>query len=146
MAASMDGAILLVEDRLDDITLTEWAFRKCDISNEIIVARDGIEALELLLPNDGSLPLRPMIVLMDLSMPRMNGLECLRRLRADPSTKSIPVIMLTTSTDETDMAESYSLGANSYIQKPITSEGFLAAAKALGVYWLDMNQQPRPAE
>jgi CheY-like chemotaxis protein len=138
--------ILLVEDRLDDITLTEWAFRKCDISNEIIVARDGIEALELLLPTDGSRPLRPLIILMDLSMPRMNGLECLRRLRADASTKAIPVIMLTTSTDETDMTESYLLGANSYIQKPITSDGFMAAAKALGVYWLHLNQQSRPSD
>ncbi len=140
--------ILLVDDSPDDVFLTRYAFEQNDISNEIVVARDGIEALALLLPQDGSEPLRPAIVLLDINMPRLGGLEVLARLRADPRTRSLPVIVLTTSTEDRDVAESYSLGANSYVPKPVTPEEFLAAAKALGVYWLGVNRQadaPVPA-
>ena len=136
--------ILLVDDNPDDVYLTMHAFRKNDIDNEIIVANDGVEALALLLPSDGSPPLHPIIVLLDLNMPRMGGLEVLARLRADPSTRSLPVIVLTTSDQERDIAESYDLGVNSYVQKPVTPNGFFEAAKVLGVYWLDINKQVRP--
>ncbi len=136
------AVILLVDDNADDIYLTRYAFEQTDISNEIVLARDGIEALALLLPEDGREPLRPAIVLLDINMPRMGGLEVLARLRADPSTRALPVIVLSTSTQDRDMAESYSLGANSYVSKPVTLDEFLQAAKALGVYWLGVNQQP----
>jgi two-component system response regulator len=135
----MNDAILLVDDNADDVFLTVNAFRKSDIDNEIVVARDGVEAMDLLLPSDGSAPLRPAIVLMDINMPRMGGLEALARLRADVLTRYLPVIMLTTSAEERDITESYIGGANSYVRKPVTSTEFLEAAKALGVYWLTVN-------
>lgn len=135
--------ILLVDDNSDDVTLTLWAFRKSGISNEIVVARDGKEAVDLLLPTDGQAPLRPVIVLLDINMPRMRGPEALALLRAAPSTKSLPVIMLTSSADDRDIIKSYDLGANSYVQKPVDSDEFLAAARALGIYWLGINKQAR---
>jgi two-component system response regulator len=134
-------AILLVEDNPDDVTLTLRAFKKNNIKNRIIVASDGIAALDLLLPPDGGTPLRPAIVLLDLNMPRMNGLEVLRRLRSDPATKLLPVIVLTTSNEDRDIAESYQFGANSFVRKPVTFEEFLEAAKILGLYWLSVNEQ-----
>ncbi len=137
------GVILLVEDNADDVYLTRYAFEHNNISNEIVVAHDGIEALTLLLPTDGRQPLRPAIVLLDINMPRMGGLEVLARLRADPSTRALPVIVLTTSTQDREVAESYSLGANSYVSKPVTPDEFLQAAKALGVYWLGINRHAR---
>ncbi len=133
--------ILLVDDNPDDVYLTIHAFRQNDIANEIVVANDGVWALDLLLPSDDRPPLRPAIVLLDINMPRMGGLELLSRLRADPRTRALPVIMLTTSTEDHDIAESYSGGANSYVAKPVTSEEFLEAAKTLGVYWLGLNVQ-----
>jgi two-component system response regulator len=135
----MNDAILLVDDNADDVFLTVNAFRKSDIDNEIVVARVGVEAMDLLLPSDGSAPLRPAIVLMDINMPRMGGLEALARLRADVLTRYLPVIMLTTSAEERDITESYIGGANSYVRKPVTSAEFLEAARALGVYWLTVN-------
>jgi len=135
--------ILLVDDNSDDVTLTLWAFRKSGITNEIIVASDGREAVDLLLPTDGSQPLRPAIVLLDINMPRMSGPEALKLLRDDQSTKRLPVIMLTSSIDDRDIIRSYDLGANSYVQKPVESAEFLDAAKALGVYWLGVNKQAR---
>jgi two-component system response regulator len=134
-------AILLVDDNPDDVYLTIHAFRQNDIVNEIIVANDGVEALQKLLPTDGSVPVLPAIVLLDINMPRMGGLEVLIRIRADPRTRSLPVIMLTTSTEDHDIAESYSGGANSYVAKPVTSDQFLEAARTLGVYWLGLNLQ-----
>jgi two-component system response regulator len=141
-ASVSTDVILLVDDNSDDVTLTLWAFRKSGITGEIIVASDGQEAVDLLLPTDGSVPLRPTIVLLDINMPRMSGPETLRLLRADPITKSLPVIMLTSSVDDRDIIHSYDLGANSYVQKPVGSTEFLEAAKALGVYWLGVNIQP----
>ena len=140
----MSDAILLVDDNADDVFLTVNAFKKSDITNQVIVARDGVEALELLLPTDGAEPLRPAIVLMDINMPRMGGLEVLARLRADLTTRYLPVIMLTTSSEERDITESYDGGANSYVRKPVTSSEFLAAARTLGVYWLSVNTSATP--
>jgi two-component system response regulator len=134
--------ILLVDDNADDVTLTLWAFGKSGIRSEVIVARDGIEALDLLLPTDGRAPLRPAIVLMDINMPRMNGLETLQRLRNEPTTATLPVIMLTSCLQDRDIIQSYDLGANSYIPKPIDSAEFLQAATILGVYWLTLNRRP----
>jgi two-component system response regulator len=134
-----DAAILLVEDREDDIVLTTRAFRRAGIDNEIVVARDGVEALALLLPQDGSTQLLPAIVLLDLNMPRLGGLDVLQRLRAEPTTRLLPVIILTTSTEESDIIDGYGFGANGYVRKPVTSEEFVKAAAALGVYWLSYN-------
>jgi two-component system, response regulator len=133
--------ILLVDDNPDDVFLTVHAFRQNKIPNEIIVARDGVEAVNLLLPQDGSAPVRPVIVLLDINMPRMGGLEVLARLRGDVLTRSLPVIMLTTSTEDRDIAQSYAGGANSYVPKPVATDEFLEAAKTLGVYWLGLNIQ-----
>jgi two-component system response regulator len=134
--------ILLVEDSEDDVYLTVHAFQANDISNQIVIARDGVEALDLLLPQDGREPLRPAIVLLDINMPRVGGMEVLSTLRADPRTRALPVIVLTSSSQDQDMVESYNLGANSYIPKPVTTEDFVVAAKAVGLYWLDINKQP----
>lgn len=134
-------SIVLVDDNTDDVFLTIHAFRQNNIHNEIIVAQDGVEALDLLLPPDDGPVQRPAIVLLDINMPRMGGLEVLTRLRADHRTRALPVIMLTTSTEDRDIAESYNSGANSYIPKPVTSEAFLLSARTLGVYWLDLNVQ-----
>jgi two-component system response regulator len=139
--SSQPGVVLLVEDNSDDAYLTVRAFRQNDITNEIVVARDGVEALALLLPEDDSEPLRPIIVLLDINMPRMGGLEVLRRLHEDPRTRSLPVIMLTTSGEDQDIIDSYEFGANSFVSKPVTTKEFLAASKALGVYWLGFNKQ-----
>jgi two-component system response regulator len=135
----LNEAILLVDDNPDDVYLTMQAFRKSDITNQIIVAEDGVEALDLLLPSNGTAPLRPAIVLLDINMPRMGGLEVLARLRADPLTRSLAVIMLTTSAEDSDIVESYDHGANSYVRKPVTTSEFVEAARILGVYWLGVN-------
>lgn len=138
---SRPDLILLVDDNPDDVILTRWAFERSGISHEIVVARDGVEALEMLLPADG-VGLRPAIVLMDINMPRMNGLETLQVLRADPRTRTLPVIMLTSSIQDSDVLDAYDGGANSYVQKPVSPEEFLQAAHALGVYWLGVNRHP----
>jgi two-component system response regulator len=135
----LSEAILLVDDNPDDVYLTMQAFRKSDITNQIIVAEDGVEAIDLLLPSNGAAPLRPAIVLLDINMPRMGGLEVLARLRADRLTKMLPVIMLTTSAEDRDILESYDSGANSYVRKPVTTSEFVEAARTLGVYWLGVN-------
>ena len=116
--------ILLVDDNRDDVTLTLWAFRKSGFSNEIVVARDGAEALDLLLPTNGRRALRPAIVLLDINMPKIGGLEVLRLLRDEPSTKSLPDIMLTSSVGDEDVGQSYDCGANSYLQNRSTWTSF----------------------
>ena len=135
-------AILLVDDNSDDVLLTLRAFKKHNFMNEIVVAGDGSQALELLLPTDGSAPLRPAIVLLDLNMPKLGGLEVLRRLRAAALTRMLPVVMLTTSGEESDIARSYECGANSFVRKALTYSEFLDTAKILGDYWLGVNEQP----
>jgi two-component system response regulator len=139
-----DSPILLVEDNPDDVMLTLRAFKKNNITNELIVAGDGEQALEYLLPADDRQPrrdrLQPAIVLLDINLPKVSGLEVLRRLRADERTEALPVIVLTTSNEERDMVESYRLGANSYVRKPVVFSDFLDAARILGLYWLLVNE------
>ncbi|MCC6217549.1 MAG: response regulator [Polyangiaceae bacterium] len=132
--------ILLVEDNDDDVTLTRRALTKNGIVNELVRARDGVEALEWL---HGEPPLRPAVVLLDLKMPRLGGLEVLTRLRADDRTRRLPIVVLTTSAEEQDLVQSYDRGANSYVRKPVVFEEFVRAVGQLGLYWLVLNE-PTP--
>jgi CheY-like chemotaxis protein len=138
--------ILLVEDNPDDEALTIRALKRHHIRNEIVIAHDGVEALDYLFGtgqyagrNVGS---PPAVVLLDLKMPRIDGLEVLRRIRDDDRTKLLPVVVLTTSSEEQDLIDSYSLGCNSYIRKPVDFLQFSEAIRQLGMYWLLMNQPP----
>jgi two-component system response regulator len=137
------GAILLVEDNPDDVLFTIRAFKKNGIANEVIVASDGEQALTRLMPDGGTTPLRPALVLLDVKLPKVDGLEVLRRIRSNPSTAALPVVVLTTSNEERDIVESYRLGANSYVRKPVVFAEFVDATRVLGVYWLLMNE-PAP--
>src|SRR5271157_930393 len=138
--------ILLVEDNPDDVTLTKRALKKANILNELVVVRDGVEALEFLFGEgdytERDISIVPEVILLDLKMPRMNGLETLERIRADDRTKLLPVVVLTTSKEEQDIISSYNLGANSYIVKPVDFDQFFEAVKELGLYWLVVNQGP----
>jgi two-component system response regulator len=135
--------ILLVDDNPDDVTFTLRAFKRNKITNEIVVAVDGEQALQMLLPEDPTPPFHPALVLLDLKLPKVGGLEVLRRIRADPRTQSLPIVVLTTSSEDADIASSYQLGANSFVRKPVVFSEFLSAANILGVYWLLVNQ-PAP--
>ncbi|RYG37206.1 response regulator [bacterium] len=130
--------ILLVEDNADDEQLTLRAMRQSDVPNLIRVARDGAEALERIRESD---PL-PDLVLLDLKLPKLSGLEVLERLRADERTKTLPVVILTSSDEERDILGSYDLGANSYVRKPVDFTEFIDAVRQLGIYWLSMNRVP----
>lgn len=130
--------VLLVEDNPDDEALTLRALRKHNITN-VVVKRDGAEALDYLL--GGADPL-PTVVLLDLKLPKLDGLEVLRRLRADTRTRILPVVILTSSKEEGDLLESYGRGANSYIRKPVDFVAFMEAVRQLGVYWLELNEPP----
>jgi len=137
--------ILLVEDNPDDEALTIRAFRKNNIQNEIIVARDGAEALDLLFGTGGCQdkgPLMPQVVLLDLNLPKISGLEVLRRIRADVVKCMLPVVLLTSSKEQRDIATGYKIGCNSYVRKPVNFEQFVEAARQLGIYWLVLNQCP----
>ena len=135
--------ILLVEDNPDDVELTLNAFRRHKLANQIHVVRDGEEALELLLGEHGDRPRpRPKLILLDLKLPKVDGLEVLTRLKADQQARSIPVIMLTSSTEERDIVRSYELGVNSYIVKPVDFDQFTQAVRQLGLYWLLLNRSP----
>jgi two-component system response regulator len=137
--------ILLVEDNPDDEALTLRALRKNNIKNEVIVARDGAEALDYLF-GTGSYADRewatPQVVLLDLKLPKIDGLEVLRRIRADVAKALLPVVILTSSKEEQDLASSYRLGCNSYVRKPVNFEQFIEAARQLGLYWLVLNEAP----
>ncbi len=133
-----DPVILLVEDNADDEELTRRAFSKHNLQNELVVARDGQEALNYLFHNAR----RPHLVLLDLKLPRMDGLEVLRRLRDDERTRFLPVVVLTSSTEDRDLIASYKLGVNSYVRKPVDFTEFTEAARQLGMYWLLLNQTP----
>jgi two-component system, response regulator len=138
--------IMLVEDNVDDEVLTVRALKKNKIVNEIVVARDGLEALEYLFC-EGAHEGRdtkdmPQVVLLDLKLPKLDGLEVLRRLRGDPRTKLIPVVILTSSNEEQDRMSGYGLGANSYVRKPVDFDQFVIAATQLGLYWLVLNEPP----
>jgi two-component system response regulator len=136
--------ILLVEDNPDDEALTLRAFSKNRISNEVVVARDGVEALDYLFGTgscaDQPPKATPAVVLLDLKLPRIDGLEVLRRIRADKRTALLPVVILTTSKEQQDVTDGYSLGANSYIRKPVDFEKFIHAVGQLGLYWLVLNE------
>jgi two-component system response regulator len=144
-----DKVILLVEDNPDDEALTLRALKKNRIMNEVVVARDGAEALDYLF-GTGAFAERdtseqPQLVLLDLKLPRFDGLEVLRRIRADARTRLVPVVVLTSSKEDEDIVRSYSLGANSYTRKPVDFSEFSEAAKQLGMYWLLLNVSP-PAQ
>ena len=138
--------ILLVEDNPDDVKLTLRALEKSRISNEVTVARDGVEALDYLFGTgrfEGrDTELMPQVILLDLKMPKIDGIEVLRRIRSDERTKLLPVVILTTSNEEKDRIESYRLGANSYIRKPVDFNQFAEAVRQLGLYWLVLNEPP----
>jgi two-component system response regulator len=134
------GAILLVEDNPDDVLFTRRALERNNIVNELVVASDGEQALDYLIPTDGGDGLHPALVLLDVNLPRIDGLEVLRRVRANPRTATLPVVVLTTSNEERDIVRSYRLGANSFIRKPVAFSEFVEAARVLGLYWLLLNQ------
>jgi two-component system, response regulator len=138
--------ILLVEDNPDDVELTLRAFRKSKILNEIVVVTDGVEALDYVFATGAhagrDTKATPEVILLDLKLPKMGGLEVLRRLRADERTRRIPVVVLTSSNEERDILSSYDLGANSFVRKPVDFAQFVDAAQHLGLYWLVMNEAP----
>jgi CheY-like chemotaxis protein len=144
----MDGdkVILLVEDNPDDEALTLRALTKAKVRNTVVVARDGVEALDYLFGTGGHAARArrqvPELVLLDLKLPKVDGLEVLRRLRADADTRLLPVVILTSSNEERDLIDSYSLGANSYVRKPVDFSQFAEAVRQLGLYWLVVNQPP----
>lgn len=138
--------ILLVEDNQNDVGLTQRAFEKCRIYNDLVVKEDGQEALDYLFGKDGKPGAAdntlPMLVMLDLKLPRIDGLEVLRKIRADVRTHRMPVVILTSSKEEEDVAASYDLGANSYIRKPVDFQQFAQAVQNLGLYWLVLNEPP----
>ena len=142
----MAGRILLVEDNEDDIALTLRALEKNHLRNEVIIMRDGQEALDFLF-RQGEHATRPIddmpeLVLLDLKLPRRDGLEILREIRASPQTQFLPVVVLTSSSQDRDVVQSYELGANSYVQKPVNFTDFIEATRQLGLYWLVLNRRP----
>ena len=142
--------ILLVEDNPQDLELTQRALRRADLANYIHVARDGAEALEFLYcegPHAGrEIKDTPKVILLDLKLPKMDGLQVLKRIKGDPRTRSIPVVVLTSSKEQNDVVESYHLGVNSYIVKPVNFERFAEAVQHLGMYWLLLNHPPQLQE
>jgi two-component system response regulator len=139
-----DVRILLVEDNPDDVELTLRAFRKRNLANEIVVARDGEEALAILFQSGKESPRHRVVdlILLDLKLPKVDGLEVLRQVKNNPETQPIPVIVLTSSKEENDLAESYRLGANSYIRKPVNFDKFTEVVMQLDLYWLLLNEAP----
>ncbi len=133
-----DRKILLVEDNPDDIALTTRAFRKYNLVNKIDIARDGVEAIEYLKNNQNL----PSLVLLDIKLPKVDGLEVLQFIRKNESTNLLPVVILTSSKEERDLIESYKLGANSFVRKPVDFDEFMEAVKELGLYWLLLNENP----
>ena len=140
--------ILLVEDNPDDVELTRIAFDEAKVANRLVVVRDGAEALDYLFARgahaDRAPDDLPSIVLLDLNLPRVDGREVLQAIREDPRTRSLPVVVLTTSTEPFDLESAYALGVNSYIQKPVDFERFVWAVKQVGLYWLVLNQPREP--
>lgn len=141
-----DKIILLVEDNADDEALTMRALKKASVRNEVVIARDGVDALDYLFatgPYAGrDVADTPQIILLDLKLPKVDGLEVLRRIRADERTRLLPVVILTSSNEEKDLVDGYRLGANSYVRKPVDFGQFAAAVRQLGLYWLLVNEPP----
>ncbi|MCH8989020.1 MAG: response regulator [Chloroflexi bacterium] len=141
--------ILLVEDNPDDVDLTIRALKRNNIMNEVVIAHDGVEALDYLFATGThtgrDTSVMPQMVLLDLKLPKIDGLEVLRRVRSDERTKLLPVVILTSSKEQQDLVESYSLGANSYVRKPVDFTQFVEAVRQLGLYWLVLNEAPPPA-
>lgn len=139
--------ILLVEDNPDDEALTLRALKRHNLGNDVVVARDGVEALDFLFATgshaDRDPALTPAVVLLDLKLPRLDGLEVLKRMRAEPVTRRLPVVILTTSAEQDDMIRGYDLGANSYVRKPVDFGEFITAVGNLGLYWLVLNETPQ---
>ena len=142
--------ILLVEDNPDDAALALRALRTANLTNQIQVVRDGAEALDFIfcegVHSQRNVEDGPKVILLDLKLPKVDGLDVLRRLKSDPRTKSIPTVILTSSKEQTDVVESYNLGVNSYIVKPVNFETFVTAVQRLGMYWLLLNQPPKLEE
>ena len=140
--------ILLVEDNPDDVELTRRAFRKNNIANNLVVTRDGVEALNYLFCRgdygDRDIRETPRLILLDLKLPRLDGLQVLERLRADERTRIIPVVILTSSKEEQDLVSGYRCGANSYVRKPVDFNRFVEAVRHIGLYWLIINELPPP--
>jgi len=141
--------ILLVEDNPQDLALAERALKKANLTNRIQVARDGAEALEFIFCEgpyaDRKIEDTPKVILLDLKLPKVDGLEVLRRIKGDPRTRSIPIVVLTSSKEQRDVVETYQLGVNSYIVKPVNFESFVEAVQQLGMYWLLLNHPPKRA-
>ncbi|HKC10641.1 MAG TPA: response regulator [Vicinamibacteria bacterium] len=141
-------SILLVEDNRDDVELTVMALTEAKITNPVVVARNGVEALDYLFGTGAhagrDVTEQPVVVLLDIKLPLLNGLDVLKRMREDERTRRTPVVMLTSSTEQTDIANTYELGANSYVRKPVEFEGFVTAARQLGLYWTVLNNPPEP--
>lgn len=139
--------ILLVEDTPEDLELALRALRKANLANHIQIARDGAEAMEFIFAEGAHKGRKvedgPKVILLDLKLPKVDGMEVLRRVKSDPRTKTIPVVVLTSSKEQKDVVESYQLGVNSYIVKPVNFERFAAAVQDLGMYWLLLNQPPK---
>jgi two-component system response regulator len=144
--ANMTKTILLVEDNESDEKLTVRALARCGVSNEVVVARDGAEALDYLFATGAhvgrDVSNLPTVVLLDLNLPKIEGLEVLRRIRADARTRLLPIVILTSSNEDEDRLRGYSLGANAYVRKPVDFAEFAAAAKTLGLFWLLLNEIP----
>ncbi len=142
----MERTILLVEDNSDDAELTLRALRRHNIKNEVSVVRDGEEALDYLFAtgtySNRDTTIMPAVVILDLKLPKVDGLEVLQRMRADERTKLVPVVILTSSNEEQDMVNSYKFGANSYVRKPVDFTQFVEAVRQLGLYWLVINEPP----
>ncbi len=140
------GTILLVDDNRDDVELTIRALTEAKITNLVVVARNGVEALDYLLgtgTHAGRDPAeQPVVVLLDIKLPLLNGIDVLKRIREDERTRRIPVVMLTSSTEQTDVAQTYELGANSYVRKPVEFESFVTATRQIGLYWTVLNEPP----
>jgi two-component system response regulator len=135
--------ILLVEDNADDEELTLHSLKKCNLANEILVARDGVEAINLLHgENPGDAIITPSVVILDLKLPKLDGLGVLRRIRQDARTRVLPVVVLTSSAEDSDILATYDLGANSYVRKPVKMDDFTRATAQLGLYWSIVNLTP----